>query len=361
VDLTIQNIKEQGLLLFECVSGSRAYGTNVATSDTDLKGVFVLPQTQFYGLGYVEQVSSPKHDEVYFELGRFAQLLLKNNPGVLEMLATPPDCVRFCHPLFEPFLQHSFLSKLCKDSFAGFAFAQIKKARGLNKKINVPEPPVRKTPLDFCYVPEGQGAVPVTEWLARRHRKPENCGLVGLSNMPGLYALFYDDSGGNLGFSGIVRSENANEVALSSVPKGMERATLMSFNKDAYSVHCRNYREYKEWEEHRNEARYQNTLEHGKNYDAKNMMHTIRLLDMALEILERGELRVRRPNRDYLLDVRNGVFSYEELMDEATQRLDRVQVLYETTTLPDTPDKNLIERLLVETRRAFYNLLHHEA
>jgi hypothetical protein len=58
----------------------------------------------------------------------------------------------------------------------------------------------------------------------------------------------------------------------------------MNFNKDSYSIYCREYKEYQEWEKKRNEQRYQSTLSHGKSYDAKNMMHTFRLLNMAEEI-----------------------------------------------------------------------------
>ncbi len=351
MDLTIQNIKDNGLLLFECISGSRAYGTQLPTSDTDLKGVFVLPREQFYGLVRVPQVSSEKNDEVYYELHRFAELLLQSNPNILEMLASPPDCVLYCHPLFEVFLAQNFLSKQCRDTFAGFAFSQIKKARGLNKKINRPIAPERKTPLDFCYVAEEQGTQRVQQWLDACQWQQEHCGLVALANMPGVYAVFYDESG-ELGFSGIVRGENANEVALSSIPKGMNRVAVMSFNKDAYSIHCREYREYRAWEANRNEERYQNTLGHGKDYDAKNMMHTIRLLDTALEILEQGQLNVRRPNREHLLAIRAGQYSYEALMQEAEAKLQRIESAYSSSALPDAPDRALIERLLVETRAA---------
>ena len=244
--MTIADLKAQNLLLFECISGSRAYGTDLPESDTDLKGVFVLPKAQYYGLDYVEQVSSEKNDEVYYELGRFGELLYKNNPGILEMLASPEDCILYCHPLFRPFLSENFLSRLCKDTFAGFAFAQIKKARGLNKKINTPMAPERKTPLDFCFVAEKQGSIPVGQWLEAHGRRQEHCGLAAIPNMRDLFGLYYDASG-QLGFSGIVRKETANDVALSSIPRNMEQAALLSFNKDAYSMHCRDYRDYQEW------------------------------------------------------------------------------------------------------------------
>ncbi len=356
--MTIADIKAKKLLLFECVSGSRAYGTDLPGSDTDIKGVFILPQVQFYGLDYVEQVNSEKNDEVYYELRRFADLLYKNNPGILEMLATPADCVLYCHPLFEPFLKEIFLSKLCKDTFAGFAFAQIKKARGLNKKINIPQAPERKTPVDFCFIAEGQGATPLKKWLENKGWKQEQCGLVAISNMRDLYGLYHDPSG-QYGFSGIVKKETANAVALSSVPKGMVQEALMSFNMDAYSMHCRDYRQYQEWLENRNEERYSNTLTHGKSYDSKNMMHTIRLLDMAAEVLEHGTLQVRRPNRELLLAIRRGAFEYEELMAQAEAKLQEIDRLYAKSSLPDQPDKSKIEQLLVSVRDTWYQKRHN--
>jgi predicted nucleotidyltransferase len=45
---TIQDLKDKNLLLFECISGSKAYGLDLPSSDTDIKGVFILPQTAFY-------------------------------------------------------------------------------------------------------------------------------------------------------------------------------------------------------------------------------------------------------------------------------------------------------------------------
>ncbi len=351
--MTIADIKSQHLLLFECISGSRAYGTDLPTSDTDLKGVFVMSQRDFYGLDYVPQVSSESNDETYYELRRFAELLLKNNPAVLEMLAVPDDCMLYCHPAFRPFLSTRFLSKLCKDTFAGYAVTQIKRARSLNKKINQPEPPQRKTPLDFCYVAERQGSLPVQQWLAARGMRQEDCGLVRIPNMRDIYGLYHDASSA-LGFSGIMRKENANDVALSSIPAGQEPMGLMSFNKDGYSMHCRDYRDYADWVQNRNELRYQNTLEHGKNYDAKNMMHTFRLLDMAAEILEFGTITVRRPDRDRLLAIRRGEFQYDELIAQAAAKIEHIEALHDKSLLPEMPDRAEIEGLLVAVREEIY-------
>ena len=116
--MTITDIKENKLLLFECISGSKAYGLDTPQSDTDLKGVFYLPKKHFYGLEYIPQISNETNDEVYYELGRFVELLAKNNPTILELLATPDDCILYRHPLMNRLNIDMFLSKRCKDSFA---------------------------------------------------------------------------------------------------------------------------------------------------------------------------------------------------------------------------------------------------
>ncbi len=352
--MTIADLRQKNLIIFECISGSRAYGTNIATSDTDIRGVFVQPQQSFYGLQRVEQVHDEKNDIIFYELRRFVELLAVNNPNILEMLAAPADCVVQKHPLFDLLQPQMFLSKLCRNTFAGYALSQIKKAHGLNKKIHNPQPVVRKALIEFCYVPEGQGSVPVSEWLSRRNWQQENCGLVALAHINDGYALFYDENN-VLNLQGIIKKgEDSNDVTLSSVPKGVQPVGFMSFNKDGYSAHCRQWKEYWEWVEKRNEHRYENTLEHGKNYDSKNMMHTFRLLEMAEEILERGEINVRRPNREWLLKIRKGDFDYADLMEKAEAKVVAIDAMYDTSKLPKQPNNAAIEAALVAIRTQFY-------
>ena len=62
--MTIQDLKDRNLLLLECISGSKAYGLDLPTSDTDIKGVFLLPKTEFYGLNYISQVATETNDIV---------------------------------------------------------------------------------------------------------------------------------------------------------------------------------------------------------------------------------------------------------------------------------------------------------
>lgn len=338
-------------LLYECISGSQAYGTQVATSDTDLKGIYILPPDHFFRLHYAEQINSADNNLMYYELRKFIDLLVKNNPTMLELLATPDDCVMYRHSLFSQLKPQLFLSKLAKDSFAGYAMTQIRKARGLNKKILNPIAEQRKSILDFCYVISGQGTIPVSRFLKENNIKQEHCGLVALAHAREMYALFHHTEAG---YRGIINSDASLEVALSSVAEGAPPTIYLSFNKDGYSKYCKDYKSYRQWEENRNEERYENTLEHGKNYDAKNMMHTFRLLDMALDIGRLGKVIVRRPNRDFLLDIRAGKFDYETLLNRAEEKVQEVEAVFEHADLPNEPDLEAVNELLVALRIAYY-------
>ncbi len=352
--IDIQFLKDNKLIVFECISGSKAYGLDLPHSDTDIKGVFILPKDIFYSLDYIPQVSNESNDEVYYELRRFFELLAKNNPTLLEMLGTPEENILYRHPIFEEVKPEIFLSKLCKETFAGYAAAQIKKARGLNKKIVNPIAPERKTILDFCYVPYKQGAVKVQEWINLQSKKQENCGLVKIPHMPNVYHLFYDETG-ELGYKGIMRKDNSNDISLSSVDKNAIPLTVMTFNLDGYTKYCGDYKNYWDWVEKRNNERYQNTISHGKNYDAKNMMHTFRLLDMAEEIALHRKIIVKRPNREHLLKIRAGEFEYEALVQEAEIKLQKIENFYKERDLQEVPDYNKINDLLVKIRSGFYS------
>jgi uncharacterized protein len=348
--MTLAELKSKNCLLLESISGSRAYGTNIASSDTDIKGVYILPPTAFFRLDYPEQINDDGNNVSFFELRKFIDLLAKNNPNMLELLAVPDDCILFKHPLFDLIRPEIFLSKLCKESFAGYAMTQIKKARGLNKKVLNPMERERKTVLDFCYVIEGQGSVSLNAFLTRKQIDQKDCGLVAIPHMHDVYGLYHNTTAQ---YAGIVRGNDSMDIALSSVGKEETPIGILSFNKDGFSKYCKDYKAYWDWVEKRNEERFENTIAHGRNYDAKNMMHTFRLLDMCEEIGRSGKIEVRRNNRDYLLQIRGGDFSYDELLIIAENRLKVINEVYAQSKLPDVPNLEVVNELLVKIRCEF--------
>jgi hypothetical protein len=138
----------------------------------------------------------------------------------------------------------------------------------------------RKTIANFCYVIRGQRSVPLNDWLRDNGYTASDCGLVRIDHGRDLYAVFHQ-SQSKIPFHGIYSSEESDDVSLSAIPQGPEPIGILSFNKDGYSLYCKEYRQYWQWVEERNDARYENTISHGKNYDTKNMMHVFRLLNMA--------------------------------------------------------------------------------
>jgi hypothetical protein len=83
-------------------------------------------------------------------------------------------------------------------------------------------------------------------------------------------------------------------------------------------------------------------------------MHTFRLLDSAEEIAVHRRLTVRTPNREWLLRVKAGEFSYDELLTLAEERIERIHRLYQISALPEVPDHAAIERAVVAIRRSWY-------
>lgn len=353
MQLTIEHIKNNDWLIFEAVAGSKAYGLDTPTSDTDIKGVFVLPKELFYGLEYTAQVNNETNDIVYYELKRFVELLATNNPNMLELLYTPEEKVLVKHPVMDLLKPELFVSKLCEKTFANYAFTQIKKAYGLEKKIMQPMDKERKSVLDFCFVYEGGYTKPAKEYFEARQLNFENAGLAAVTHLKDCYNLYYSETHQ---YAGIIKKENANDVCLSSIPKGEQSIAMLYFNKDGYSAYCKQYLEYWNWVDKRNEERYNKTMQHGKKYDAKNMMHVFRLLLVAKEIAIEEKVNVFRKDRDFLLSIKEGKFEYDELVERATALKDELPELYLKADLINEPDMECINELLIKMREVFYTL-----
>ncbi len=367
MNYTIQQLRDQNMIIFESVSGSNAYGTNTPESDRDIRGVFIQPLNDVLKYDFVEQVSDEKNDVTFYELGRFMHLIAGNNPNILELLAVPDDCIIYRHPLFSILENHKydFLSKKVRWTFAGYAIAQIEKARGYNKKMNWEESQMtRKTVLDFCYVLHNNGSMPFQQWMeyskvattwSTRDMTQKNFGLAAIDHGHDLYAMYFI----NDPIWGIVSDEEkANQVQLFSIPKGVDSVAYLYFNKDGYSSHCKKYSEYQTWLKERNPNRFKMNKAHGKNYDSKNLMHCMRLLEMVEEILDKKELIVRRPKEhiDLLMKIRRGEMEYEELLSLAESKISALDDKWMKSSLPENVNKELVSEVLLKIRKQFYKI-----
>lgn len=392
----IDNIKEKGLLAYEYVRGSSLYDTALpdGKSDIDLGGIYLAPKEVLFGLleNYQSQISDEKNDITYYELGKWVELLMRANPNALESLYIPKDkIIGDIHPAIQLFIDNRemFLTKECFKSLVGYAYTQIQKATGLNKKINwdVVE---RKDVLDFCYTFKGQGSQTISEFLKTYGLKQIYCGLVNVPNMKDVYAVYYDFSAHIFfekpdinahnklmysglikdfetcaiiesrienkkffGYSGIVHPDGtSNQVRLSSIPKHEKPICFMSYNQNGYESHCKRYKEYIEWVEKRNPVRYESNLK--KNYDSKNIYHTVRLLHMGKELAEgKGFNIVRTWDKQMLLDIRNHKYEYDEIMKYVEDTYNSFKDKIKDSNLPDTVDKQKVNELLIKARNLY--------
>lgn len=435
-----EEIKKRNLLIYNYLRGSHCHGISTPLSDEDYCGIYLAPVEQILGLGldYQDQISNETNDIVWYELQKFMNLLLKSNPTVLEALFVDDKYVEYEHPIMTEIKKHKekFLTKKCFDSFFSYAKSQIKKARGLNKKINW-EVPERKGILDFVYTYHKQGSSKIQNWLEYRNLKQKYCGLVNVPNMHDNYSVFYDwgnhflnenvsfkdlkeaylddnvydtinivkrlkngekdlnllkklhkaqfknmvnfimekydlrstsayypkmktlrrlnewfNNQKPIGYKGMTNeAETSNELRLSSVEQWVLPICHISYNKDGYSSHCRVWKEYQDWIKHRNPVRYESNLK--KSYDAKNMCECFRLINCGIEIARGEGYKVDRSNidADFLLDVKNHKYEYNELMEMLEKKNDEMEKVMAESTIPDKIDVEFVNDLLLKIRK----------
>lgn len=359
--------KAEQALLYKVIAGSKAYGLDLPTSDTDIRGIYLQPNEYRLGNGYKEQVNDQKNDIVFYEVNRFVNLLANNNPNIIENLFVPEDKILIFNEIIKPLYdnRHKFLSRKIRFTFGGYAISQIKKARGLNKKIVNPVAKERKTPLDFCYIFEKEDGYMMTakQWLKKHNKKQEFIGLAEMPNGTQLYKVYYDwlaetkndnpryNDIAPHGFKGIVK-EKGNEVLHSEIPKNFQLEAFLYYNKDGYSAYCKEYKEYWEWVEKRNPHRYNENVNHNQNYDGKNMIHCLRMLDMAIEVAEGKGVNLVRPNREWLLSVRKGMVTYDEIMILIEEKKNRMDEAFEKSDLPDEVDMNMVHDIIMQIRQS---------
>lgn len=353
-------------IIYKCLVGSHAYGTNVEGSDFDYKMVYIQTPESVLEHGYQEQVNFTK-DETAYELRRFVELCCTGNPTMLELLYSPEDCMIFKHPIFDELVKHrdSFLSKSCRWSFGGYAFAQIEKAEGLNKKMNWEKTKIeRKNPIDFCWVvmqpneklanekmAEGkmpkQGVYPLNDWLAVQNLTQNEVVLSKLNHSKEGYQLYLLENPQGIG------TNTSNDLRTSETPFDAVPVATVLFNPDAYSRHCKEYKEYQEWLSKRNVQRYVDIEGHGQQIDGKNLLHCVRLLDVGIEIANDKKIVVRRPNAAYLIEIRKGKHDLKTILENCREKLAALDQSYQNSDLPDKVDRGFWLKLVTKMRKEF--------
>lgn len=350
-------------IIYLMMRGSQAYGTNTAESDVDLGGVCLPSPDVFFGIDKFESdeewkdEQGNKIDKVIYNFGKAVDLLTANNPNMMDYLCSPEHAVISTTPIWEMVKDNTdlFISKVAKNSFLGYAKAQLGRIEThrqylLNppvkpdrKKYDLPDEPIFPSTqyeviasLSSEFVAEGDRDHFYAEmaylldtdgaFIVKKH--------VGIQNYQLAIEMFK------------VRQEqflrmmsSINGRFLAPEYRDMARKELK------YICDCKNYKSYLSWEKTRNEKRKE--LERKCGFDSKHGMHLLRLTRMAAEIAENKGIRVCRTgiDADELLDIRLGNQSFETVMKKADEAKKRAEVAYANCSLPDYPNYEKILEL----------------
>lgn len=290
--------------IFMTVHGSQAYNTATPESDIDIKGLCIPPKEYFHGFCRTfEQIEgSDPHDMVVYGLRKFMKLASQTNPNIIEILFTDPEDWVVDTALYRKLYDRRdmFLSKKAKFTFGGYAHQQLKRIKGHKRWLL--EPPTHKPTREEFGLPTNH-KLSASEMGATQKLLDENVRL----------------------------DENVMQL----------------FNREqAYQSKLREWKQYENWKKNRNKKRAAIEAEFG--YDCKHAGHLVRLMRMCREILTDGTVNVRRPDAEELLAIRNGAWTYDQLIEWADKQESEMQALYEASTLPDKPRTEEIDELCQE-------------
>lgn len=333
-------------IIFETLAGSHSYGTATEYSDKDYRGICIPPdKTYYFGFGLNKFGQKDKgweeKDRVIYDLRKFIDLASSNNPNVLELLFSDQQFWAHTSTFWERLYneRHKFLSKNVRFRYVGYSYAQlnrIKRHRGylLNPPKKLPERSDYGLPERKLISSDHLGAY---QWLIANLLK----GSVEELNLS-------DATKGelrNINYIGLVQRGIPDDAysAIQEITGATDEWIEIMMREKAYINAMNDWSAYQTWKENRNKERAK--MEASFGYDGKHALHLVRLLRQGIEVLETGNLVVFRPDREDLLAIRNGAWTYEQLVEYAEECEKKVIELYETTTLPKNPDRTFLDNL----------------
>lgn len=167
---SVGNIEKTDKMIVLHQRGSHLFGLNTPTSDMDMGGLFRNDIDDLLNLqNPAGEISDSKHDITYYELKKFLNLACTNNPTVLETLWVPKECIHMKTNVYDRLIQDRslFITKGCFFSYTGYAHAQIKRAKGKNKKVNFTQDFVNDSGIAKLRSALSTGRIS-SEWVANR-------------------------------------------------------------------------------------------------------------------------------------------------------------------------------------------------
>lgn len=303
------------------LGGSYAYGTNNENSDIDFRGITLNTVSDLLGMTEFEQYQHENTDTVIYSFNKIVRLLLECNPNTIEILELDEEQYLIKTALGQELLDHKgmFLSKRAAKSFGGYAGAQLRRLQNAIARDSMPQTERERHILNS-----------VRNALEDFQRKYGNFEK-------GSIQLYID------------KAENPELDTEIFVDAQYKHLPLRDYN-NMWSIMSNVVRDYDKIGK-RNKKKDDNHLN-------KHAMHLIRLFMMAIDILEKEEIRTHRTEDLQLLrSIRRGDFQKEdktfnkEFYDMLADYESRLETAVKRSNLPDNPDMEKVEKFVEQINR----------
>lgn len=337
--------------------GSHAYGTNIATSDTDIRGITFNPIESLLGNIEFEQFEDRNTDTVIYGLNKMIDLLLSCNPNCIEILGCKPEHYFIISPEGQLLLDNRkiFLSRRAIKTFGGYANSQLRRLQNALARDSYPQAEKEKHIL-------GSITHAMEDIVSRYHK---------INGEPIKYSFCGDHGALRHAFSEyntvMRRMESVRQFEYGSIelyPDVSEREDMeveMFCDVVLHHYPLRDYRNI--WSEVNTIVKDYDKLgkRNAKKDDLhlnKHAMHLVRLYLMCIDILTKEEIiTYREEDHDLLMSIRNGEYqksdgTYHSEFFELVDNLEKkMKYAAENTSLPEQPDKETAYEMLVEMNK----------
>jgi predicted nucleotidyltransferase len=333
--------------IFFTLSGSRAYGLETESSDWDYRGVCIPSKEYFLGFNSgFEQAEIKEPDTTIFEITKFFNLLSMGNPNCIDILFTDPSDHIIVSEAGQAILDHKeeFLSKQLKERYIGFAKSQAHRIKNHRKWL--------LSPMTATPTREEMG-LPIKPLIDKNQFDVvKNLIAKKLESWNPDFEPFTDSQ--KIYLQGKV-ADILTEIQITSDDKWLAAARTIGLDDNLiaiikkekeYENKVSDWHSYQNWKKNRNPKRAELEAKYG--FDLKHATQLVRLLRMGKEILETGKVQVKRTDdREELMAIKTGAWSYEKLVDYADQVENEVKSAYLKSTLPNQPNIKLLDQLCI--------------
>ncbi|MBC2022156.1 nucleotidyltransferase [Listeria booriae] len=285
-------------------SGSHGYGTNIATSDLDLRGFLLEDERYLLGLRTFEQFEEKETDTVIFGAKKFIKLCAQSNPNVLELLGVEEEDILICSDAGRMVRDNTdlFLSKRVEQTFGNYAKAQLKRLQNALVRNDNSKDEKESLVLERLNTQIGRLGDKYSNLDSNAlNLRLENNEIVMDLNLQG-YPL---------------RDFNGIYTDLQGIVRTFDKARSDDSQKELPQLY-------------------------------KHAMHLVRMLVTGRDILEgKGVITKRRAEHELLMAIRSGEMTFDEIFEcVAVLQLEFDRAAKETA-LPEQVDMKQIEELLI--------------